>query len=285
MANSDILNRFFTQSLFKNLIRFNKHPVYSRILGYLNISMPNSEANYTNIQQIYSYMSKNYRNEYIYKNTIVNKLLIGVHSTNTTVAISEVPINKSKADIVLINGKATVFEIKTDLDNFSRLDSQINDYFKAFTRVCVVSTLNNFDQLNKLYENSPVGIYILNEKNQISKKFRKEPTENTNFLEYKSIFKLLHKQEYCNLINDVYGFIPVVPPAQLYKECFKLFCKIPILHAYRNTLKEIKKRKKINHDMLKTVPYELKSLVYFSRYSTVDCSRLFSFLENKYKEA
>ncbi|MBU5889902.1 sce7726 family protein, partial [Vibrio cholerae O1] len=77
------------------------------------------------------------RNEYFYKNTLLNKLLLGKHSLNTTTAITEIPINKSKADFILINGKAVVYEIKTGLDSFERLESQIEDYFKAFVNVYV----------------------------------------------------------------------------------------------------------------------------------------------------
>ena len=58
---------------------------------------------------------------------------------NTTTALTEIPIAKSKADFVLINGKAVVYEIKTELDNFDRLENQINDYYKAFDHVAVVT--------------------------------------------------------------------------------------------------------------------------------------------------
>ena len=62
-----------------------------------------------------------------------------MHSVNTTTALTEVAIAKSKADFVLINGKAVVYEIKTELDNLERLCSQIDDYYKAFDHVAVVT--------------------------------------------------------------------------------------------------------------------------------------------------
>ena len=42
-------------------------------------------------------MLKYYRNEYIYENTIINKLLLGKHSLNTTTALTQIPISKSKS--------------------------------------------------------------------------------------------------------------------------------------------------------------------------------------------
>lgn len=48
-------------------------------------------------------------------------------ASNTTTALTEIAIAKSKADFVLINGKAVVYEIKTELDNLERLSAQVDD--------------------------------------------------------------------------------------------------------------------------------------------------------------
>lgn len=101
------------------------------------------------VSEIYNILKTEYRNEYYYKNTLLNKLLLGVHSVNTTTALTEIPIAKSKADFVLINGKAVVYEIKTELDNLERLESQINDYFKAFDHVAVVTYNENVTAIQK----------------------------------------------------------------------------------------------------------------------------------------
>ena len=100
----------------------------------------------------YSCLLYTSRNEYYYKNTLLNKLLLGIHSVNTTTALTEIPIAKSKADFVLINGKAVVYEIKTELDNFDRLENQINDYYTAFDHVAVVTCKENIQVLKDVYK-------------------------------------------------------------------------------------------------------------------------------------
>lgn len=57
-----------------------------------------------------------HRNEYVYKNVLLNRIVMGRHSTRTSTAFTEVPIGDSIADFLIINGKATVYEIKTDLE-------------------------------------------------------------------------------------------------------------------------------------------------------------------------
>ena len=120
------LNRIFTRNMLRHLIDGKTDNVYSSVVRRYT-SNPDEKNNRELLSEIYCELKNNYRNEYFYKNTLLNKLLLGVHSVNTTTALTEVAIAKSKADFVLINGKAVVYEIKTELDNLDRLSSQIDD--------------------------------------------------------------------------------------------------------------------------------------------------------------
>ena len=110
------LNRIFTRNMLRHFIDGKIDNVYSLVVRRYT-SNADQKNNRELISEIYCELKNNYRNEYFYKNTLLNKLLLGVHSVNTTTALTEVAIAKSKADFVLINGKAVVYEIKTELDN------------------------------------------------------------------------------------------------------------------------------------------------------------------------
>ena len=129
MENNNLaLNRVFIQSTFKELLTEPSEtcPYYTVIRRIIN--NPADKRNGQILSEFYSFISKNHRNEYYYKNTLLNKLLLGVHKPTTTVALTEIPIAKSKADFILINGKAVVYEIKTALDTFERLETQLNHW-------------------------------------------------------------------------------------------------------------------------------------------------------------
>ena len=113
------------------------------------------------ISKIYHYMNESYRNEYFFKNTILNQLLIKKHDLYNTVALTELPIADSKADFIMINGRGIVYEIKTDLDNFNRLESQISDYYKAFKYVNVVVGYKQYEKVKELLVDSKVGIFVM----------------------------------------------------------------------------------------------------------------------------
>ena len=284
MSNNNlILNRLFTKQFINNLVKNTKNNIYvSTIHQYLDdyYDCNNREI----ISNIYKYMSKNYRNEYFYQNTLFNKLLLGRHSLKTTTALSQIPIERSKADFILINGNAVVYEIKTELDTFDRLSTQLNDYYKAFNYVYVVTCEENIEKISQMLENTTVGICILSKSNTLQ--FKKEADINNKFLNHRSLFKILRKNEFEHILQKYFGNLPKATPAFYYEECYKKFETIKIEKAYELFLIELKKR---NGNIPKTefqwVPYELKSIMYFSGASHSQYDNLKKFLNTTYKEA
>lgn len=279
MNSNMILNRLFTQYNFDDSIQGQKNDVYISVIKRF-VQDPLSKNNGEIISEIYSYMSKNYRNEYFYQNTLLNKLLLGRHSINTTTALTQIPINKSKADFILINGKAVVYEIKTELDNFERLKNQINDYYKAFSHVCVVTCEEYYKKLIKILKNTNVGICILTNKNTL--RFEKEPVADFSNITHKHLFKVLHKKEFEDILLEIFKKLPQATPAFYYDECYNWFESIPIMDAYKETLIQLKKRNKITKEEFNRVPYELKSLMYFNSNYDNDYKKLELFLNKMY---
>lgn len=281
MSNNNlVLNRFFTKYVFDDLVTNHTSDTYCTVVKrYLKDERGKSNGQV--ISQIYKYMSRNYRNEYFYQNTMLNKLLLGRHSLHTTTALTQIPIGKSKADFIMINGKAVVYEIKTELDSFDRLNTQLDDYFKAFNHVCVVTCESNFDKINRLLADTPVGICILSDRNTL--RFPKEPKEFNEKLSHEVLFKLLHKKEFEQILHAHYGCLPQTTQVFYYDECFHQFSNIPIPVLYPMVLVQLKKRNRIIEEHYQNVPYELKSLLYFYNAKEKDYCNLSLFLNDKYR--
>lgn len=279
--NNSILNRLFTQKAFIEILRENESDLYRTIVERY-VDNARAKKNNEIINEIYKYMSQEYRNEYYYQNTLFNKLLLGVHSMNTTTALIQIPIGKSKADFILINGKAVVLEIKTELDTFERLDTQLQDYYKAFDIVYVVTSEKQFERACSILDNTPVGILVLSDNNTISNKKRKKASSYTKQLEHRAIFKLLHKKEVDCLLLKYYGQLPKTSQVFYYDMCFQWFSQIPIIDSYKMTLEQLKKRNKVQAELLDCIPYELKSLVYFWGPSQSSLYDINEFLQKDY---
>lgn len=285
--NNSIFSRLFTKNILEQLLEDKNRDIFKYAISSSNLLEDKKERNVVLLKKIYEYMSKNYRNEYFYQNIIFNNILIGRHSLNTTVALTQIPVAKSKVDLILINGKATVYEIKTELDTFERLENQIKDYYKGFNYVYVVTCEKYYKRLSKILLNTSigmyVGIYILTDTKRLSP--RKKAIENNTMLNYEVIFKYLRKNEFESILLKYYKKLPEVAPVFYYMECFNLLKKIPLLDFYNLAIKELKQREKIGKEKIKLIedmPKEIRSWVYFYRPSIKDYTKLNNFLENNY---
>ena len=253
----------------------------SKVVKRYELSYNGESKNENVISEIYEYLGSSYRNEYFYKNTLLNKLLINAHRLKTTTALTEVPIAKSKADFIMINGKAVVYEIKTELDTFERLESQITDYYKVFDHVCVVTSENQSQELLVRFKDSPVGIYVLSNKNTLRR--LKEPETYRDKLQKDQIFKILNKPEYENIVKRIQRQLPNVTPVNYYSECKKIVCEMQLDELYNLFLKELKKRNRIDIIDFSSIPYSLRFLVYFSKFQKSQLEELNKYLNQPFK--
>ena len=233
------------------------------------------------ISRIYEYMNSEYRNEYYYKNTIFNQLLIQKHDLYSTAALTELPISNSKADFVMINGNGVVYEIKTDLDNFQRLQSQIKDYYKVFSYVNVVVSKRQVAKVKDFLKDSKAGVYELTDSGKIMCK--KKAFCNRDDLSYEAMFQMLRKKEFEEILLDYYGILPEVNDFEYYRECLLWMRKINIVGLQKKIMNTLKQRTILSiEDMFeKRVPDELRFYVYFSKKYRSNYDALNDFLNKK----
>jgi hypothetical protein len=145
------------------------------------------------IKSLYNHiLINNYPNETSIKSQFINQKLF---NGKTHVTIFELPISKSRIDLCKINGKSIAYEIKTDLDNFNRLEKQLNDYFKFFDEVFVICSINNLTKIEKIIPKK-TGIYtykITKNKKYIFKK-EKECQRNFNINSKEQLIALTNRE-------------------------------------------------------------------------------------------
>lgn len=262
---------------FKKIIRDKDYSAtFYRIQRYIKL-----EKNTTNLEainQIYNSLLRNYKNEYVYKNILINKLLLKKYSLKNTIALSEFNIGNSIADFVLLNGEAGVYEIKTELDGLEKLDKQLLDYARFADKVYVVSSSKHIPNLLTRYYNSNIGIIELTRRNAL--KTIKEPIKNNLSFNYEVLFKTLRKDEYLGLIKVFFGFVPNVPNTQIFRECLNLAKNIEIKEFQKLVVQKLKFRNISNPNSFKekSIPEPLKHICYSLDFSEKEYQELDSFL-------
>lgn len=272
--DNDLLNRIFTRSSLRVLMDKKTSNLYQEIVRQYFCDS-DCKNNRQIIEKIYFCLSRQYRNEYFYKNTLLNRLLLGIYSLRTSTVLTEVPVAKSKADFIFINGHAVVYEIKSELDNYERLAGQVKDYYKAFSYVVVVTGRDDSRSIDKFIPQT-TGICIIDKNGHHS--MLREPIECTTGLRKKELFKLLRKREYEQILQEQFGKLPLANDFEYYDICEKWFCKMNCVVAQKKVIEILKKRSSVDSTLFKMVPYELKMLVYGMKLKLEDFKKLNEFL-------
>ena len=255
-------NMFSTSKFYKLVESGDVSYISSKISKYgINSSKPiKTIRDY--LMYAYNSLLNNYRNEYVYKNLIINKILLGKHSLNTTTILNEFKIGKSIADLVLLNGTSKVFEIKTELDSLYRCNSQISDYKKVFENIYLVTHITLVEKyINEL--EPYIGIVALTENNTL--RTIRESTRHTENLDSETMIKCLRKGEYSNIIKRYFGELPETTAVKFFSACRDLFAQIPVETLHDMMLVELKRRTIREKEKFKSdnvVPPELKLLLW-----------------------
>ncbi len=260
--SAPVLAKLFSPSLITQVTKSSKSRFLSSIVkesGFLEVG----EATDTlgDLFDIaFSQMEASYRNEYIYKNAIANKILLGRHSLNTAAMHTEFRVGDSKADVLILNGTSHIYEIKTELDSLDRLDKQIENYMKFAECVTIVGSKGHIDKLCAILPSS-VGILELTTKGSL-KSVRKSVSNREN-LDNSIIFDSLQMSEYTKIIKKFTGSIPSVSNALMFRECKKIFETLDIDHSYELVVKTLKLRNMDvkTKEFIMSVPVCLKAAV------------------------
>lgn len=249
----------YSSTFFSMLIKKNDYSfIDTKIYQYDSKKIGTKFVTYYDyIRYTYNELRKYYRNEYIYKNTIINNLLLKQYGTKNSIVINEFRVDNSIADIVLFNGTSKAFEIKTELDSDKRLKNQLNDYSKIFKQNYIVTHESLLDKY--LSVDDSIGVIGLFEQARSLKVYEVRAAKENNCINSDTLIKSIRTKEYKNIINKYYGELPDVSDFKMYDECRILMGDIP-----HNTLHDlfidIMKNRKSNTSLLKNHYKELRQL-------------------------
>lgn len=255
------LARLFSAVVVKELAATGRSPLASAILK--EAALPHEFYPTTPLRdffdQVYALLFRSYRNEYIYKNVIAQKILLGVHSLTTTCMLTEFRAGECKADTVLLNGTSTVYEIKSAYDSMERLSRQIAAYRQVFDKINVITSVLQAEKvLSAVGED--IGLLVLTDRNTI--RTVRGPVSLKHAALPAVIFDSLRRNEYEQIIKSHIGAVPDVSNGRMYQACRELFSTLSPEAAHDAMVAILKKRGDSRglHEFVASVPASLKAL-------------------------
>lgn len=275
------LSKLFSPPIFKKIVTENDSKFFDEKVQALLKTTPRETSYLDLIKSFYKSLEKNYRCEYIYKNSIFGEIL-EKYGLKSTLTLNEFKVGESIADLVLLNGSAKIYEIKTELDGLDKLEKQIEDYQKLADQIYIVTDETHATQLQTAYKDSTIGIVLLNKRNKLT--IMKDAQSNTRFFDFDTIFKVLRKKEYLELTMSNFNFIPDVPNTKIFRCCYTLLREVDIQEFQKQVVRKLKDRSIQSPNFLisRETPKELKYICNSLDLNEREYEVLYDFLNTKH---
>ena len=251
----------FTPSTLKSLLSNDTVSPHEKLIEALRIELDLSASCTLSetINKTYSILRREgNRTDYVYRNAIIDKVVIGRHSINTATPIQEFRVGSSLADLVVLNGTSTVYEIKSERDTLRRLARQIENYSKVFERTYVVTSAS---KLHSLEHDLPEHVGIITLSRDYTLPTVREATTNWELIDTIAISRTMTIPEACAVLKRLNTPVPDVPNMLIRRaidHAFKRLDARSCSQAFTSTLKS-SRRPRVTQADITQVPRPLRS--------------------------
>jgi hypothetical protein len=219
------LSRLFSSSVFRQLAEMGRSPLFARLLrdtGLLSKNVAHETVGEMFDAAFAILRRAGRRDEYVYRAALTHNIFLGRHSLKTACLLTEFRAGSCKADLAILNGTASVYEIKSERDSLARLENQILNYRKVFAKVYVV-VAEPFVQDVIKRTTSDIGVMSLARWDRIQTV--REAADLPNSVCPSTIFESLRLEEARDILQKLNVEVPDVPNTKLHtamRNCFAL---------------------------------------------------------------
>lgn len=208
------MTRIFSSAVFREMAKKGRSPLFARLFELTGLSdqfVGESTVGEAFDSTFAILRAEGRRDEYVYRSALTHNILLGKHSLNTACMLTEFRAGACKADVAILNGTATVYEIKSERDSLSRLANQIENYKKVFAKVYVIASEGHVKGvLDTVSED--IGIMMLGSRYRIATV--REAEDRPDRICPATVFESLRSAEAVAILKRLKVAIPSVPNTQ-----------------------------------------------------------------------
>lgn len=239
------VSRLFSSAVFREMGKRGRSALFSRLIGQSGIDLSHA-ANRTvgnAFDAAFAVLRRSgLRDEYVYRAALTHNVLLGRHSLNTASMLTEFRAGRCKADLAILNGTGTVYEIKSERDSLARLENQIANYRKVFAKIYVIAGSTHVDDVLANVP-SEVGVMSLVRWDRIS--ILREAQDRPELVCPVTIFDSLRLAEAREILEALHISVPDVPNTQLHRAMRELFKDIAPADAHSLMVKTLKRTRNL----------------------------------------
>jgi hypothetical protein len=239
-AQLPALTRLFSATVFREMAKKGRSGLFSRLIAETDLTdRCQMEATVGDAFDAAFNILKvvGQRDEYVYRAAISHKILMGTHSLRTASMLNEFRAGTCKADLVILNGTATVYEIKSERDSLARLANQVENYKRVFAKVNVIAGETHLDSVLGSVPDD-VGVMCLSKRYQITTV--REAADRPERICPLTVLESLRAAEAFAILHSLGISAPQVPNTQRHASLRTLFANLNPATLHREMVRTLK---------------------------------------------
>lgn len=275
-AQLSALTRLFSATVFREMAKKGRSGLFCRLLQQTDLiecADPRATVGDTFNSAFEILKVAGHRDEYIYRAAISQKVLMGTHSLRTASMLNEFRAGSSKADLVILNGTATVYEIKSERDSLARLASQVENYKRVFAKVNVIASEGHIEGVLATVSDD-VGVMCLSNRYRI--RVVREAVDCPARICPVTVFESLRMAEGAAILQAMGVTVPQVPNTQRYAAMRDLFATLDPVALHVEMVRTLKRTRDLAPlgDLINRLPKSLHAAALSVSVRHADHSRL-----------
>jgi hypothetical protein len=280
-------SRLFSSGVVREMARKGRSPLFARLATQSQLLREVSQTDhvYKLFDTAFALLKQvGYRHEYVYKTALTHKILLGKHSLQTASMINEFRVGGCKADVAILNGTATVYEVKSERDSLARLDRQVAAYATVFAKVYVIASESHINAVLSAVPKT-VGVLCLNGRHQIST--LREAVDQPERTSPGAIYDSIRMGE-ARMVLSSYGIsVPDVPNTELHRILRHAFLKLDPIQAHEGMVRVLKQTRNLLplSDLVDRLPLSLQTAALSVPLRKTDHERLVAAVSTRLRDA
>jgi hypothetical protein len=271
------ISRMFSSTVIREMARRGRSQLLARLAQQSQLlgDLPTASSTVSNLFELaFSVLKRRgYRDEYVYKAALTQNVLLGKHNLRTASMVTEFRVGDCKADVVILNGTGTVYEIKSERDSLARLQRQMAAYAKVFAKVYVIAAECHVAAVTDLVPEH-VGVCCLDQRGYIT--LKREAVEQPERTCPAAIFDCLRTDEARRILIAQNVFVPQVPNTEISGVLKRLFIQLDPTVAHRGMVEVLKNTRNLLplSELIDQLPLSLQTAALSVPLRKLDHSRL-----------
>lgn len=183
------------------------------------------------------WLAKHHRSDVVFRKAIATEMLQSVGG----ILLPEFRIDRSKVDFLSVSDHLHAIEVKSDLDNDSRLAKQLDDYVKVAPFISIVGSERIIESVSVDLRFESVGLRWIDEGGGLQ--LARPAVFDTARLDSETMMRSLRRSEYLEILFRLGTPLPVLPNTLVFSAASEASRTVSPLRFYEEFIVQLRKRK------------------------------------------